>query len=213
MRIEGVEYPMVQIRAFRAAHGLPDAFGSALFQPKHDAALGSIDGAGDALHTLKTRVLEQSQALFQHGAKLSAIDGLYALFERELRAVNDAIGLRAVEIEYAAAGLSDMVAAYVYARLRASVSDEPMPDFDGVYGAWLQGSTRGASPVYEYPHAGAVWGVQIIASAFGRFGMLVALPDQVFFVADSALACPAEGFMAALMRDVCGLIAESGVVK
>jgi hypothetical protein len=119
-----------------------------------------------------------------------------------LEAINPLIGLKDVEIEFAAASFGDMCAAYVYAALRPP----PKPIFESVYRAWLDESERLSSQVHTYAHKGEPWTVQVLTNRYGRLGLHVTTPHGLHRVHDSALACPAEGFMAGLLREVCGRI-------
>jgi hypothetical protein len=44
--------------------------------------------------------------------------------------------------------------------------------------------------------------VRIIQCAYGRIGLVVDTEEQTYYIRDSALACPAEGFMAGLLEAV-----------
>jgi len=208
IQLDGERHDVIPIRVFRAAHDLPPDFGVAYFQPKSYAGLGNIDGAGAALTTLRDTVLTWAHEKLRV-PKLSVIPDLYSVFARALTAINDQVGLKDVEIEFAAAGFSDMIGAFMFALVRASVSDDLPPDFVSVYQAWLDTTTHTASPVIEYVHGADTWGVQVIADAYGRVGLIVALEEATVVVQDSALACPAAGFMAGLMREVCAEIGQN----
>ena len=204
--IDGQRYPLTPIRAFRAAYDLPPEFSVAYFQPKSYDGLGSIEGAGAALNSVRDATIAAIPAVIKPSALLGLIPDLQTFFINQLYAINPQVQLKDVEIEFAAAGFGNVVSAFAYALLRSHLSGDPAPDFDVVYQAWLDSSTRIASNVIEYTHADQVWGIQVLADAYGRLGLLVALPDQTVVVHDAVLACPAAGFMAGLLREVCGKI-------
>jgi len=181
----------IELKAFRQQHALPDSFGVALFEPKDYTDLGSIQSvqAGAALHTLRQNLLAQ---------KTRSIDALTAFFAAELERINPAIGLREEEIGFAAAGFGDVLRAVFYARVRPSP-----PPFAEIYRAWLLGTISVASTTHPYPHQGQSWGVQVVSHAYGRVGLLVHLPTHTAYVMDASLACPADGFMFALLGEVC----------
>jgi hypothetical protein len=197
----------VPLAQFRAAHGLPSDFGVALFEPKDRAGLGSLDGAGAALTGVRARVTAQAAALALHDPRAWALDGAdraAALFRAALEDANAAIGLRPSEIDYAVAGFHAVVSAYVFAWLRAG----ERPDFTAVYADWLAGTWRASALAHPYDHAGERWTIHILNNAYGRVGLRVKRPSETTFVRDEALACPASGFMAALLAEVCARVGE-----
>jgi hypothetical protein len=52
---------------------------------------------------------------------------------------------------------------------------------------------------HAYAHNGETWSVQIINNAYGRVGLVVETGTVTYHVRDTALACPADGFMAQLL--------------
>ena len=197
------------IRNFRARFGLMETFGVKFFQPKSYEGLGSIDRAGADLNDLRRHVLAAVPSHIATNRLFSAASEIADVFQREMIRINAVIGLREPEIEFAASGFADVLQAYVFAMMRASLSSGGTPDFDAVYTNWLNGTARIASPVIEYEYGDQIWGVQIVAHAYGRVGLIIAAPEMTYYVHDPELACPAEGFMAMLLREVCVAVREN----
>jgi hypothetical protein len=199
--IDGQPQNFVPIKAFRTAQGLPSTFSVAHFQPKDYTGLGRIDQAGVELNQVRGAVLAALPTHLPAPQWLAFVPGLVQVFEQKLNAINPQVGLKAVEIEFAVGGFSDVCQAVAYALLRAQGSGTA-PEFQSVYRDWINGTVRVFSEAYPYAHAGEDWRVQVVAHAYGRIGLIVRRPDGTDYVYDPALACPAEGFMAALLADV-----------
>jgi hypothetical protein len=204
--IDGVERDFIPIKDLRARFDLPPTFGVAHFQPKDYTGLGSIDRAGAELNAVRASVLAAIPDEIKPSQLLTFVTELQSFFLNELYAVNPRVHLKDVEIEFAAAGFSDMTNAFAYALLRSTLANQPAPAFESVYRDWLNQTVRVASSVYEYPHGDQVWGVQVIAHAYGRIGLMIQASDELFFTYDPSLACPAEGFMTNLLSEVCARI-------
>jgi hypothetical protein len=125
---------------------------------------------------------------------------LTRLFTNKLYEINPKVHLRDVEIEFAAAGFADVCQAVIFALLRAQGS--PPPPFEAIYGEWLDSTVRVSQTVHTYRG----WQVQIVTHAYGRAGLIVNRGDQIDYVQDATLGCPAEGFMAALLAEVAARI-------
>jgi hypothetical protein len=201
LTIDGAARQFVPVKAFRAEHGLPPEFGVALFEPKDFAGLGRIDGAGADLNAVRTAVLNAIPAELALRGWLGFVPTLTDVFTAQLRDINARVNLRDVEIEFAAAGFADVCNATVYALLRGDA-----PPFAAVYGEWLDGTARVSQRRHEY----GGWQVRIVTHAYGRAGMIVAGGGATHYVADAAIGCPAEGYMAALLGDVAARIALAG---
>lgn len=211
LNIEGALRAFTPIKTFRALHGLPPDFGVAHFEPKEFAGLGRIDGAGAELGAVRAATLDAIPAALPPAVWVDAITGLSAAFEGALIAVNDRIGLRDVEIGFAASGFADMCHAYAFALLRAHATKGTAPSFAAVYGEWLSSTARVSQRRHEYQHRGAVWQVQIVNHAYGRAGLIVDMGAETSCVEDGALGCPAEGYMAGLLAEVCAQMA-AGII-
>jgi hypothetical protein len=210
LTIEGCARELMPIRAFRAAHGLPETFGVALFEPKNYSGLGSIERAGAALNAVRAAVLKALPAAREPAEWLAALPELTAQFQAELQAINPIVGLKPEEIGFAAAGFDDVCHALVYAVIGARAAGEPPPPFSAVYARWLDATVRVSTARHLYAHDGQNWTVQIITCAFGRIGLVVRGPAATDYVYDAALACPAEGFMAALLAEIAQTLAPAG---
>lgn len=203
LMIDGVYHAFVPIRAFRAAHGLPPDFGVALFEPKDYTGLGRIDGSNSAMQTLRTKVLNAVTLSLPSRSWLDEIDRLTALFESTLTAVNAEIGLREPEIGFAASGFADVCRTFAFAALRAHAQKQPTPPFETVYDEWLSSTARISQARHRYVHQDEGWSIQIVNHAYGRVGLIVAMPAEIAHVHDSALTCPAESYMRSLLAEVC----------
>lgn len=197
LTVDGVAHDFEPIRAFRLKHNLPQDFSSAQFEPKDYNGLGRIDHAGAELNHARTAVLNAIPASLTLRDWLSYIPELTDHFRRTLESINDNVGLRDVEIEYAAAGFADVCQAVVYARVRGGELT-----FEAVYGAWLDQTARISQTVHPYNG----WQIRLVTHAYGRAGMIVQAGDETYYVSDSTLGCPAEGYMAALLAEVCARI-------
>jgi hypothetical protein len=206
LNIDGHSYTFIPIRAFRAAHDLPPEFGVAMFEPKTYEGLGSVEGAGAELNGVRAALLAAIPSRVAPTDLLPTVEALMSLFKTQLYAVNNVVGLRPVEVDFAVAGFADVTQAFAYALVRARLGGDP-PDFDTIYQAWLESSARVAYTVHEYTHNERVWQVQVVSHAYGRAGLIAESDGEIYYVADATIACPAEGFMAGLLREVCAGLA------
>jgi hypothetical protein len=186
------------LQAFRQAHHLPESFGVALFEPKDFTGLARIDTASTELKQIRAQVIHAAES--GPANRLDAINALTPVFRAALLAVNDSIGLRETEIDFAVNGFDDMLRRWCY---------QPGPaDFETVYAGWLADSVRLSTQVHVYEHAGQVFHVQILNNLYGRIGLRVSPPaGEPVEVLDGALACPAQGFMQGLLREVVEVLA------
>ncbi len=207
--IDSVPYDFTSIKDFRATYHLPPEFGVALFEPKDYAGLGRIDRAGAELNGLREAVLA---AIPQQATDwLAFVPYLTRVFEQQLKAINPQVGLRDVEVDFAVSGFSDGLQAYAYALARAKVAREPLPDFRRVYAEWLNSTLKVFTQVYPFTLHEQVCQVQIVAHAYGRMGLLIHMGNLTHAVYDPALACPAEGFMTALLSEVAAQIGLANI--
>jgi hypothetical protein len=205
--INDIAYDFVPIKDFRAAYHLPQEFGVSLFGPKDYTGLGRIDRAGAELNALRERVLAAMPERMRAAEWLAFVPHFTRVFETQLYAINPRVGLRDVEVDFAVSGFSDGLQTYAYALARAHAAREPLPDFRRVYTEWLNGTLKVFAQVYPYPLDGQPCQVQIVAHAYGRIGLLIHAAGAVQAVYDPALACPAEGFMTALLAEVAARMA------
>lgn len=193
--VDGEPIEFIPLRQFRAEHALPESFSVAHFEPKSYEGLGSLDHAAHALQLLRGRLLDHAIPPRQLPQLIPLVDHLQATFDSQLRLINDDIGLREPEIGFAAAGFGDALRAMVYATIR----QQGAVDVKAVYREWLLSTLTVASQIHTYE----ALQIQIVSHVYGRMGMRVTLPDgAVMWVADVALACPAEGFMMQLILTV-----------
>lgn len=209
--LEGEVCSFTPVKVFRAEHGLPATFGVTLFEPKDFTGLGSIDGAGAQLNTVREAVLNAMPARMNAADWLTFLPQLTALFKNELYRINDAVKLHDVEIDFAAGGFGDVCQAFAYALLRARAENKPTPAFETVYADWLNSTARISQTVYTYTHHQQEWRIRIVTHAYGRAGMIVTTPETTYYVHDASIGCPAEGFMAALLKDVVERITAATV--
>lgn len=211
LTIDGISRQFVPMRAFREAQHLSPEFGVALFEPKDFAGLGRIDQAGAELNGVRAAVLAAIPARLTIQQWFNFAPELTHFFTDQLYAINARVNLRDVEIEFAAAGFADVCQAVIYAIMRARGAE--LPPFEAIYGDWLDQTARVSQTIHAYGD----WQVQIVTHAYGRAGMIASLhPEgivraeaETFYVQDSALGCPAEGYMAALLAEVAARIVAS----
>lgn len=207
--IDGQLRDLIEIAAFRQQHDLPPAFGVGLFEPKDSEGLGRIDHAasGEALNELRAAVLSGIPDKLALNDLMDFMPRLGNLFRVKLYDVNEAVGLRPVEIDFAAAGFDDVGQALIYALLRSRTRGASAVNFAEIYANWLNDTVRVSHTVHEYSAPdGKLWRLHILNNAYGRVGLVAQTEDETHYVRDVALACPAEGFMSALLNAVAGRI-------
>jgi hypothetical protein len=134
---------------------------------------------------------------------------LQLIFLHQLREVNSGIGLKESEITYAGAGFADACQAVIYEASKAQMMNRPVPLFLDVYSQWLNKTIEVSHRVYSYRHNNELWKIQTIRHIYGRVGLIIETPRATHYVYDTHLACPAEGFMYSLLRDIATLILAS----
>lgn len=213
LKVEGSEREFTPIREFRAAFGLPPTFCVNTFEPKDFSGLGSLERAGERLNEVRRAVLDFLPERMPLQGWFHFLPALSRHFETQLYQINDQVGLRPMEIGFAVSGFADVCQAYVYALVRVRTVDPTAlpPSFESVYYAWLNDSVRVSALNYPYPHQDQVWSVRIVTYAYGRVGMIVQEGEHRHYVVDTSLACPAEGFMMHLLREVIARFAAATV--
>jgi hypothetical protein len=200
-KINGELHTFERLQEFRENYHLPPEFSVAFFQPKDYHDLGSITHAGSELQQLSDAVLASiPQQIPAHGWGTFALE-LQILFRRKLYEINTAIRLRPSEIDYAATGFGEVCQSFIYHQSRRRVLGATPLSFDEIYSEWLNRSLL-LSKVYTYNYEGFSWTIQIIKHMFGRIGLQVQNEDGVHYIYDAELACPAEGFVYKLLKDV-----------
>jgi hypothetical protein len=220
LTIEGEARELTPIKLFRTAYDLPPEFGVAFFEPKDWTGLGRIDRAGAELNSVRSAMLDALPAQMAVRGWLAFLPDYVRLFESKLYEINPQVGLKDVEIEFAVAGLSDVLQAAAYELVirhpqqgegfKLSPTDVTQ-FFRTVYTTWLDNSVRVFTETYTYAHRADTWQIQIFAHAYGRAGLIVRMSDAVHYVYDPALACPAEGFMAALLGEIIERMVDATV--
>jgi len=192
----------IPIKAFREQHNLPDDFGVAIFEPKSYEGLGSIDKAGTEMNALRDALLNAVPEQITPTDLMGFFYELQATFRNLMYGINETIGLQEVEVEFAVASFGDMNQNLHYAIMRGIVAKGDMPPFMQIYGDWLNSTVRVSFSPYQYDHNGTEWTIRTVNHVYGRVGLVIETGDTTYHVADSGLACPAEGFMAALLGEI-----------
>lgn len=207
LTLHGQARTFMPIREYCLFHDLPAEFGVSTFEPKDYTGLASIEQAGSALNQVRDAVIgwcdsRRGMTLRAPTALLDVLMQLTEFFRQQLYAINDQVQLKDAEIEYAVSGFTDVNQRLGYAMIQAHTARTVLPEFAVIYRSWLDDTVRLSSTVHRYEHRGEAWQVQIINHAYGRMGLLVQRGDELDYVYDSALACPAEGYMMRLLADV-----------
>lgn len=202
LRVNGQLQTFEPLADFRDRYGLPDTFGVNTFQPKDWAGLGEIAPAESGLPRLRQRVVEAVPQEVAATDWLVQVPELAAAFEQALHEANAHIGLKAEEIAFAVNGFGDVCSAYAFALARATMMGTEASPFDTVYTDWLYGTVSLGGTDYTYAYRGQTWHIRVVLHAYGRVGLRIENRDGVHFVMDKTLACPAEGFMYLLLREV-----------
>lgn len=199
--IDGKNRILIEIHDFHRQFALTPDFGVSMFEPKDYTGLARLDEGGAALNHLRETLFA---AVPDRIAPLDLLDlsrHLSALFQVKLDEINHVIGLKPVEVDFAAAGFEDVCQAFGYAAIRAK--DSPV-NFDEVYQEWLNGTIRISST--EHSFGAENWKVQVMNYAYGRFGLVIHMPDQTLYVRDAVYMCPAEHFTYRLLRSIAATI-------
>jgi hypothetical protein len=210
----------IPLADFQKAWHLPHDFGVAHFEPKNWDDLGSIAGAGSALTGIKQIVLQAVPAHISLNQLMPTVDRLVTGFRIALEAANQQIGLRPVEVDFAVAGFQDILQDVVYRLIQLHqlhrqniTSLQSDFDFNAVYQHWLDNGTRVAVQPKCYEYNGQTFRVYLIYNPYGRVGFKVAITagaaEQIFYVADFSLACPAAAFMRSLAEEVSLALSRS----
>lgn len=241
--LEGQPHRWLDLATFRAQYQAGADFGLPLFEVKDYTGLGRLDHdtrGGAILHDLRETVLSaipappQRLPVYELPAFMARLANLFRV---KLYELNDQIGLRSVEIDFAAAGFEDVGQALAYALIRAratgslaAVHAEPDTVFEKIYAEWLDSSIRVAHTQLPFRTGECAGYVQIVSNAYGRIGLRVVLvapagtpaetpageavtegETEALFVADPVYACPAQGYMQGLLRAVAGRVVQTSV--
>lgn len=199
--VDGEIQEFIPLKEFIQSQNAPRDFSVSLFEPKDFHGLAAIDKAGAEMNELRQSLLGAVPDELKIVDLLSFVDRMQATFRAGLYAINAVIHLKPEEVEFAVAGFGDVLRNWVYALIRGQAAKDKL-SFTAVYYQWLNDTARLSQELHHYEHAGAVWQVQVVNHAYGRAGLKVNTGENTFYVADSAYACPAEGYMALLLAEI-----------
>lgn len=209
---------LLPIKEFRRQFDLPENFGLKTFEKKDWEGRGMLNGSGESLSIVRRRITASIPDEMSLRSIMRDIDALAELFHQELLMANDHIGLRPLELDFAVAGFHDVLqsAGYQLIQLFQRHRDEPRRisdsfNFPELYQNWLDASVRLSNTVYQYKFGGQNFLCQVINYPYGRVGLRVEVAGEIFYVLDTALACPAADFMEKLSREVCEALCQAFV--
>lgn len=200
----------IPLQTFRLQQGLPDDFTAALFEPKDWTGLGSISGCGHLLVEMRENIIQTLPSNLKLTELFPLVEALTDLFHQEMVTINPHIGLQEVEIEFAVAGFADVLRGVAFKLIQLSqtyrndlTQVQRDFDFEAAYQGWLDDSTRLSSVIHPYHYDDTTYQVQVIYNPYGRVGLKVQVAEEIYYVTDMSLACPAASYM----HDLCGDIA------
>jgi len=202
LMIEGQSCQFKPIKTFRAEAGLPPEFGMDLFVTKNYAGLGCIHHAGAELQKVRAAVLDAVPRQQPREGWLTSTLTLQMLFRKTLYAVNDKIGLKTSEVDFAAMGFGEVCQAFVSALLRAQMEKQMPPSFSEVYLHWLSSTVVISRATYFHRHQEKPWRIQLVRTAYGRCGLIIHTDSETHYVHDPEHSCPVESFMSSLLSEV-----------
>jgi hypothetical protein len=200
--IDGEVREFVPVQQFREEQGLSHHFGITLFYQKDFTGKGNVQGAGAVLNELRKEIIASIPNGSPTQGWLTFSLELQLLFHRKLREINPQVGLQQSEIEYAVAGFGEVTQMYIQSMLRARMTGKEAPTFDHLYERWQYQSALTSNYYLPYHHNAETWRVYLVKYIYGLVGFKVETERDTYYVQDTALACPAEGFMTAMLRDV-----------
>lgn len=212
LAIDGQRQTFIPLATFRSQRGLPPEFAVAYFEPKEWQGLGSMDGSGQALLQMRQQLLEAVPKTVPLTELIPQTQALTDCFHHELAAINSQIGLREVEVEFAVAGFADVIQSVAYTLIQLSHTHQHnlaqvknQFDFSSLYQNWLDASARVSATSHPYLNGEVLYQIQTVYNAYGRVGLKVIVADEVYYVSDPALACPATNYM----FDLCDAVAQA----
>jgi len=213
--INGKQQTFIPMQTFRKQWNLPQTFAVDFFEPKNWEGLGSMKGADTALTTMKQAILADIPETITPLNLLSVVDLLAKTFQHQLEIANKAIGLRYHDIGFAAAGFEDVLrnTAYYLLRLNHTYQGDLEQlrqnfDFRSIYKPWLDASARLSTTVHSYQHGDNQFQIRVVNHIYGRVGLEVQIDTTCYYVVDKTLACPGEGYMGELLRDIAQILSE-----
>lgn len=202
--IDGARNHFIERKAFLTKYNLPTDFSLRLFEPKDYTGLAAIDRAGAEMNALRNGMLDAVPTTISRAELLSVVDQLQAVFQAGLYGINEVIGLRVEEVEFAVAGFGDVLRNWAYALIATQQAD-----FHQVYWDWMDSSVRLSHRVHRYVHQGQEWQVQIVNHAYGRAGLRIDTGQEVLYMQDGAYVCPAEGYMLTMLEELARKMQEA----
>jgi hypothetical protein len=210
-------YRVIDIHSFREMYHLAAEFSITHYETKDYSGLARIQAGSPALNILRVVTLANIPNRVDWSGLLALINHLSHHFRTTLEGVNDTVGLKPVEMDFAVAGFEDVCRAFCYALIR-SKSLKTQVDFAQVYSDWLSSTMRLTQTTFSYTYTqmtaaslplSETWQIQVVNNAYGRMGLLVTTPSETVIVRDHTYACPAEGFMYTLLSQVAARIQEA----
>jgi hypothetical protein len=209
LKLNGHAITLLDLTNFRQTYQLPPEFGITLFEHKDYTGLGRVDHSGMALHDLRAAVMGAIPAKLPVNDLLDFMPRLANLFRVKLYEINEAVGLRPVEVDFAAAGFEDIGQAFAYAVLHARASRTAMVEFVKIYQDWLDSTVRVAHTEYRYLYRNQQWQIQILSTAYGRIGLVIQTTEGTFHVRDTTYACPVANYMSGLMQEMMAAVYQA----
>lgn len=213
LTLNGVAHPFIPLATFRAQWQLPEDFKLARFSPKDWTGLGSLEHGGPGLARLRQAVVRAVPGAVPLARLRDQVRALSGLFLSQLQLANADIGLREMEVDFAAAGFQDVMEATAMHLIQLSHRHQHDLaqlqrdfDFETVYQAWLEAATRVFEQEHLYPYHGLNFVVRVVHNPYGRIGLEVRQGQDTHYVADPALACPAAGYMHDLEAEVAAAL-------
>jgi hypothetical protein len=207
LTIDGQPRTLIELREFRKTHDLPEHFAITQFEDKDYTGLARMDTGAPRLNELREGILAAVPEELRQPDLMYIAETMSAMLRAGLYAINDEIGLKPAEIDFAVSGFSDMLQAWTYTLIRARPNNDEV-DPGNVYREWLDNSVRLSQPGTVYRHHDEGWRIQTINTAYGRVGMVIRTDSSAYYVQDTVLACPADGYMYRLFCEVATRVAE-----
>jgi hypothetical protein len=205
LQINGETCHLIPIREFRIRNLLSPEFGINAFLPKDYTDLGRIDEAKTELQWVHAAVVA-SVPNDPPPSWMGMTLELQEVFHTQLIVINQKVGLRRSEIEYAVLGFGEVVQSFVNGLINAWMCRQPIPSFEEVYSDWLNRTTQLSQRVFDYAHQGKNWEIRLIKHAYGVMGLAIDTGENIYYIRDAERQCPAEGFMFNLIKEVTAKI-------
>lgn len=218
LTVAGQLRDFISLKRFRAERELPRDFNIDHFEPKIWVGLGAMDSrrATDGMEILKQEVLKAVPTTVEMNDLLKAVDEIGKVFFFQLQAANTHIHLKDEEVDFAVSGFNNVMRDVAYRLLQLNHTHQGDRDtirsafsFHQVYYHWIDSSARISGVAHLYSHRGITFKVQVIYNVYGRVGLEVVQDDQVFYLEDTSLACPASSYMMTLCEGTTKKLCEA----